>query len=165
LRLPQSPRAHQEPPKSLRPSRSHQTPRVTSPHIFTWPEHSDKPCMHLEHSWSLRRTPQWRGRESQMARTHSPSLLGCNRSSEWQRQLKRGRGHIYRPSISWKSSTVGWTDGHPLHKGRIIRSLTEPNIAVEPRNPDNTPIVYTDASSDHPVLKPSHSGRYCMFSI
>jgi hypothetical protein len=78
--------------KSPRPSRSRQTPRVTSPRTFTWPEHSAKPCMHLEHSWSLRRTPQWRGRESQMARTHSPSLLGCNGSSEWKRQLKRGRG-------------------------------------------------------------------------
>jgi hypothetical protein len=36
-------------PKSPRPSRSYQTPRVTSPHTFTWPEHSAKPCMHLEH--------------------------------------------------------------------------------------------------------------------
>jgi hypothetical protein len=69
-------------PKSPRPFRSRQTPRVTSPHTFSWPEHSAKPCLNLEHSLSLTRTPQWRGRESQMARTHSPSLLGYNRSSE-----------------------------------------------------------------------------------
>jgi hypothetical protein len=30
-----------------------------------------------------------------MARTHSPSPLGYSRSSEWQRQLKRGRRVIF----------------------------------------------------------------------
>jgi hypothetical protein len=36
------------------------------------------------------------------------------------------------------------------------------NTAVEPKNPDNALTLYTDAPSDHPVLKTSHSGRYCM---
>jgi hypothetical protein len=41
-----------------------------------------------------------------MARTHSPSLLGCSGSSEWKRQLKRGRGVIFigiaREASRWK---------------------------------------------------------------
>jgi hypothetical protein len=44
----------------------------------------------------------------------------------------------------------------------VIRSLIASNIAVEPRNPDNALTLYTDAPSDHPVLKTPHSGRYCM---
>jgi hypothetical protein len=31
----------------------------------------------------------------------------------------------------------------PPAKRRIIRCLTAPNIAVEPRNPDNAPTLYT----------------------
>jgi hypothetical protein len=50
----------------------------------------------------------------------------------------------------------------PPAERRIIRCLTTPNIAVKPRNPDNAPTLYTDAPSDHPVLKAPHSGRYCM---
>jgi hypothetical protein len=50
----------------------------------------------------------------------------------------------------------------PPAERRIIRCLTAPNIAVEPRNPDNAPTLYTDAPSDHPVLKAPHSGQYCM---
>jgi hypothetical protein len=53
----------------------------------------------------------------------------------------------------------------PPAKRRIIRCLTTPNIAVEPRNPDNAPTLYTDAPSDHPVLKTPHSERYCMIWI
>jgi hypothetical protein len=106
-----------------------------------------------------------------MARTHSPSLLGCNGSSEWQRQLKRGREVIFiglaREASRYKRfpekvvppdepmvSPCKASD-HPV-------SLTEPNIAVELRNPDIAPTLYTDSSPDHPVLKISHSGRYCM---
>jgi hypothetical protein len=48
---------------------------------------------------------------------------------------------------------------------RIIRSLIEANIAIEPWNLDNTPTLYTDATSDHPVLKAPHMGRYCMIWI
>jgi hypothetical protein len=51
----------------------------------------------------------------------------------------------------------------PPAKRRIIWCLTAPNIVVEPRNPDNAPTLYTDAPSDHPVLKAPRSGRYCMF--
>jgi hypothetical protein len=50
----------------------------------------------------------------------------------------------------------------PPAKRRIIRSLTVPNIVIEPRNPNNAPTLYTDAPSDHPVLKAPHLGRYCM---
>jgi hypothetical protein len=53
----------------------------------------------------------------------------------------------------------------PPAERRIIRSLIEANIAVEPRNPDNTPTLYTDAPSDHPVLKAPHLGRYYMIWI
>jgi hypothetical protein len=42
-----------------------------------------------------------------MERTHSPSLLGCNGSSEWQRQLKRGRGVIF----------IGLARGLAIRKG------------------------------------------------
>jgi hypothetical protein len=51
----------------------------------------------------------------------------------------------------------------PLRRRWIIRSLTDPNIAVEPRNQDNAPTLYTDALSDHPLLKSTYSGQYCMF--
>jgi hypothetical protein len=50
----------------------------------------------------------------------------------------------------------------PPAQRRIIRSCTTCNIAVEPRNPDNTTTLYTDAPSDHLVLKAPHSGRYYM---
>jgi hypothetical protein len=53
----------------------------------------------------------------------------------------------------------------PPVKRRIIRSLTAPNIAVEPRNPDNAPTLYTDAPSVYPVLKTPHLGRYYMIWI
>jgi hypothetical protein len=53
----------------------------------------------------------------------------------------------------------------PPAECRIIRSIIEANIAVEPWNPDNTPTLYTDAPSDHPVLKAPHLGRYCMIWI
>jgi hypothetical protein len=50
----------------------------------------------------------------------------------------------------------------PPVKRRIIRSLIASNIAVEPGNTNNAPTLYTDAPSDHLVLKTPHSGRYCM---
>jgi hypothetical protein len=50
----------------------------------------------------------------------------------------------------------------PLHRRRIIRSLTRPNIAVEPCDPANAPTHCTDAPSDHPMLKSTHSVRYCV---
>jgi hypothetical protein len=53
----------------------------------------------------------------------------------------------------------------PPAERQIIRSLIWANIAIEPWNPDNTPTLYTDAPSDHPVLKTSHSGRYYMIWI
>jgi hypothetical protein len=46
----------------------------------------------------------------------------------------------------------------PPAKRGIIRSLIASNIAVEPKNPDNALTLYTDAPSDYPVLKTSHSG-------
>jgi hypothetical protein len=53
----------------------------------------------------------------------------------------------------------------PPAERRIIQSLTDSNIAVEPRNPDNAPTLYTDTLSDHPVLMAPHLGRYCMIWI
>jgi hypothetical protein len=47
-----SPRTLQTP----RPSRSRQSPRVTVPHTFTWPEHSAKPWYALWNPWSLRKS-------------------------------------------------------------------------------------------------------------
>jgi hypothetical protein len=53
----------------------------------------------------------------------------------------------------------------PPAERRIIRCVTAPNIVVEPRNPDNAPTLYTDAPSDHPVLKAPNLGRYCTIWI
>jgi hypothetical protein len=101
-----------------------------------------------------------------MARTHSPSLLGCSKSSEWQRQLKRDRGAIFiglaREASHWKRFpekvipsdepmvSLAQASDHPV--------THRPQYVVEPRNTDNAPTLYTDALSDHPVLKSTHSG-------
>jgi hypothetical protein len=42
--------------KIPRPSRSHQSPRVTSPHTLTWPEHSAKPWYAPWNPLSLRKS-------------------------------------------------------------------------------------------------------------
>jgi hypothetical protein len=95
LRLPQSPRAHQEPSKH----RDHlgavklQELQARTPSLDLSTQLSHVCTLKL--LLTKKEGPRSRGRESQMARTHSPSLLGCNGSSEWQRQLKRGRGVIF----------------------------------------------------------------------
>jgi hypothetical protein len=107
-----------------------------------------------------------------MARTHSPSLLGCSRSSEWKRQLKRGRGVIFiglaTEASHWKRfpEKVVPSDEPMVSPCAGVGSSghsTGSNITVEPSNPVNTPMLYTDAPSDHPVLKSTHSGQYYMF--
>jgi hypothetical protein len=50
----------------------------------------------------------------------------------------------------------------PLRRRRIIRSLTGANIAVEPCDPVNALTLCTDAPSDHPMLKSTHSVQYCV---
>jgi hypothetical protein len=53
----------------------------------------------------------------------------------------------------------------PPAERRIIRSLIRANMVVEPWNPDNTPTLYTDAPSDHLVLKAPHLGQFCLIWI
>jgi hypothetical protein len=149
-----SPRTLQTP----RPSRSRQTPRVTSPHTFTWPKHSAKPCMHLENSWSLRKMALKQEEENLKWQEHTLLSLAAMDLQNGKGSSREAGGHIYTPSSSWKSSIVGWTDGLPPAKRRIIRSLIASNIVVEPRNPYNAPTLYIDAQSHHPVLRTPHSG-------
>jgi hypothetical protein len=90
-----------------------------------------------------------------MARTHSPSLLGFNGSSEWQRQLKRGSGVIFiglaREASRWKRfpEKVVPSDEPMVSpaKRRIIRSLIASNMAIEPKKPRQC----TDAIHQRPV--------------
>jgi hypothetical protein len=50
----------------------------------------------------------------------------------------------------------------PLRRRRIIWSLTEANIAVEPCDLVNALTLCIDAPSDHPMLKSTHSVQYCV---
>jgi hypothetical protein len=47
----------------------------------------------------------------------------------------------------------------PLRKRRIIQSLTDTDIVIEPSDLVNAPMHCTDAP-DHLVLKSTHSVRY-----
>jgi hypothetical protein len=155
-------------PKALRPSKSRQSPRVTNPHTFTWPEHSANQWYAPWNPWSLRKSSS--NKRKRIPNEQEHNLLLSLAAVDLQSGKGSSRdvgGLIYRPRKGGKplekslnSSTVGWTDGSPCAR---VGSSGHPQvleIAVEPSNPVSAPTLSSDAPLVYPVLKSTQSVWY-----
>jgi hypothetical protein len=92
-----------------RPSRSCQSPRLTNPHTFTWPEHSAKPWYAPWNPRSLRKSsPNKKKMNPKWEKEYLFLFLAVVDLQSGKGSSRNERGHMYRPKERLAIGKVPW---------------------------------------------------------